>query len=98
MAEFTDDNYGLDENDKELLASLSGTAPEVETAPPLLPDNEPTPVMEGPQLDPNQELPSGVSDQVAETPSPVPEEPPAVAATSEATIRKQGGLEKEQAQ
>ena len=98
MAEFTDDNYGLDENDKELLASLSGQAPEVETAPPLLPDNEPAPIMEGPQLDPNQELPGGVLDQVAETPSPVPDEPAPVTATSEATIRKQGKLEADQAQ
>jgi hypothetical protein len=97
MAEFSDEEYGLEQEDKDLLASLSGAAPEVETAPPLLDEPDAAPVMEGPQLDPTQELPGGVLDQVAETPSPVPDEP-LTPATSEATIRKQGGLEKEQAQ
>lgn len=101
MAELTDEQYGLEQEDKDLLASLTGAAPEVETAPSILPENEPEPVMEGPQLDPSQELPGGLLDSIAETPSPAPEEPaaaPTVPATSEQTIRKQGGLEQQQAQ
>lgn len=109
MAEFTDEQYGLDQNDQELLASLGGQSPDGLAQPDfigtdpndLVADPAASPVMEGPQLDPNQELPGGVLDSIAETPSPVPDEPlatPAAPATSEQTIRKQGNLEQQQAQ
>ncbi len=109
MADFTDEQYGLDPEDKDLIQSIgggdsyspdAGQLPETDAlgAGDLLDDGNPAPVIEGPQLDPNQELPGGVLDQIAETPSPAPEEEQPVAATSEATIRKQGGLEQQQAQ
>jgi len=106
MQDFSDDNYGLDDSDRELISSLGDNqtaqgqiaATDNDLASDLLPDQPQQPVFEGPQLDQSQPLPGGVLDDIAATPSPVPEEPKPVAATSEETIRKQGGLEKQQAE
>lgn len=100
----TEDIYGLNDDEKDLVESIGDVRPEQvsdrDYAAELLPETQPTvaePVFEGPQTAIDQQL-----DDIAATPSPLPQDKAAAGkggpAQTEATIAAQGDLERQQAQ